>query len=54
MNCKSNQELNELRDKYLDVFNENPRLFSFIKNRRRTIARVEREKKKSWAFFEMN
>ena len=54
MMARTNQEINDIVNANIDYLNENPRLFSFAKNARRRIARVQREKKKSWALYEMN
>ena len=54
LNAKSNQEITRLVNDHLEILNENPKLFTFVKNARKRVNRIRKEKMKSWKTFEMN
>jgi hypothetical protein len=54
MTAKDNSELNEIVNANLEFLNENPRLFTLVKDTRKRIARVRKEKNVSWKIYELN
>jgi hypothetical protein len=51
MNCQNNQEVNDLINGNIDFLNDNPKMFSFVKNARKRINRIRREKMKTWNYM---
>jgi len=54
LEAKSNQEVNNIVSENIDLLNANPRLFSFVRNARKRICRIRKEKKQNWKIYEMN
>ena len=54
LEAQSTQEVNNIVSENLEFFNENPRLFTFAKNARKRIYRVQKEMRKSWEIYQMN
>jgi hypothetical protein len=54
MDAGTNQEVNDIVNENLQVLNDNPRLFTFVKNARRRINMIRRAQKKYWPKYELN
>ena len=54
LEAQSNQEINEIVNENIEFLNANPRLFSFARNARKRINRVQKEMRKSWKTYQMN
>lgn len=53
-NCRTDQELNDLRDSNLDYLNQHPYLFLVIKDARKRIGAIRRMKFECTPISEMN
>jgi hypothetical protein len=54
MTANSNADVNRIVDENLDILNMYPALFKHVRNARRRINRIRREKTKSWKIYELN
>jgi hypothetical protein len=54
MTANNNSELNEIVNANMEHLDKNPRLYTLVKSTRKRIARVRKEKMKSWLICEMN
>lgn len=54
MLANTEQEVDKLVNENFDILNANPHLFSFARNAQRRIARIQREKQKSWKIYQLN
>lgn len=50
MFASSDKEVSNIINDNLEYFADNPDLFKYVKNAKRRISRIKREKYKSWKF----
>ena len=53
-NCRTDQELNDLRDANLDYLNQHPYLFLVIKDHRKVLSNIRRMRFECTPISEMN
>ena len=54
MYADTNSDVNAIVNENIEYLNDNPGLFTYVKNARKRISRIRKEMKNSWKVFELN